>query len=264
MTKNVIKIIGLVIVLLTSPVVLAEQYKIVGNFLNNGKIISKKTEHGNKFAVKDKQNKIRTNFDYDFIMPVAQTKYGILAGKQGKFGTLDPKTYQEKIPFVYDSLTLFDDELNIAVVVKNGRSGAINPDNKVIIPFDYRMLSFNFRKLEQFDDRVVIATPLDKTDFLIINANNQILGTIARFENLPNYFIQDFDNQFIALGDDKNNAVLVDWQGNIVLQNLRGKATITPLWVTLIDDDKKQIVTIHYTQDEHGKYQFAEQLISDF
>ena len=127
--------------------------EIVGNFLTSGKIISRETASGKKFAVKDKKGKIRTSFDYDWIMPVLQSPTGILASKNHKLGTLNPKTFQPEIPFIYDQIGGFNATQDLVVAVKENRAGVITAKNQIVIPFDYYRIALNFKEIENFLER---------------------------------------------------------------------------------------------------------------
>lgn len=90
-------------------------------------------------------------------------------------------------------------------------------------PFDYYRIALNFKEIENYSEQVSVATPIKSDEnFLLINTHNQILATIARPKNFANYFVNDFDSQLIALSDDYNNAVLMDWNGKVILNNKLG------------------------------------------
>lgn len=263
MARKLLKVIGLTGLLLLNDVALAEKYEIVGNFLTSGKIISRETANGKKFAVKDKKGKIRTSFDYDWIMPVLQSPTGILASKNHKLGTLNPKTFQPEIPFIYDQIGGFNATQDLVVAVKENRAGVITAKNQIVIPFDYYRIALNFKEIENYSEQVSIATPIKSDEnFLLINTHNQILATIARPKNFANYFVNDFDSQLIALSDDYNNAVLMDWNGKVILNNKLGKPILNYKSVMFTDYKTHETVTMSYTIDDKGGYHFKTEAVS--
>lgn len=263
MAKEMLKIISLSGLLMMSGLAFAEKYQTVGDFLNSGKIVRIKTNEGYKFAVKDKKGKLRTPFDYDFILPVAQSPEGILAGKNGKKGTLNTQTFQEKIPFIYDVLGAFNYKLDIAIASKDGRTGAIDAQNNIQIPFIYRMIALNLKQLQNYPEQLTIATPVDnQQDYLLITAKNDVLQRIRRPNGFENFYVEDFDDQLIALSDDHNNAALMDWQGNIILKNSLGKPVLNYNSVVFINYDSHLTTTLSYKIDEHGSYYFKNENVS--
>lgn len=105
---------------------------------------------------------------YKFLNPM--DKQGmILAKKDGKDGYIDIDE-NILIPFIYDDLGVFSDEVDLAPAVKNKKQGFVNRKGQTVIPFEYDYSSF-----VRYFYEPGIAVLLKNKKFGVINTKNEVI-----------------------------------------------------------------------------------------
>lgn len=172
--------------------------------------------------------------------------YGYHQNGRGKFYFKDEE--------IYDSATDFKNERSIAV--KKGKTGVLNPKNKIIIPFEYYKIEFIKTGKNFF-----YKTFAPNNELVLVNQNNQQLFpnsvSIADWNNNHFTFIHQnklglmdtsgnvlFCAQFNELEDLNNHKVLIAKTDSFGLISTSGKQ-LTPFKYSSIKRNSEQLFTAY-------------------
>lgn len=92
---------------------------------------------GGKWGIIDKENRVIIPFDYEYAsLSIKTAKRNGIVKKGGKWGKIDVENNKVIIPFEYEMLSEFVG--NSMLVKKNGKFGAFDASGKtIILPFEY-------------------------------------------------------------------------------------------------------------------------------
>ena len=167
----------------------------------------------NKVVITHKASQSSTEYDWVFHISLDGKNLQVL--KENRWGMIRLDNAQIRIPIIYSTLNSFENGLAIASL--NNRTGAINEDNETIIPFQYKALS-RFKSFLNDANYYAVATPVEETSFLLINTNNDIITRVPQSKLTENIVVTDFNENFLAFVNDREECGVLDWQGNVLYQ----------------------------------------------
>ncbi|PNK60467.1 WG repeat-containing protein [Psychrobacter sp. FDAARGOS_221] len=175
-----------------------------------GQLMLSKTDDG-----RSKLTHIKTHQSviYDHVFPLTLGNDKVPVSNDELWGMVNTDTMQVDIPFIYQQLFFFDD--GIGVTKLNGKYGAIDEQNNIIIPFIYKNLT-GFDQLSRYPSPVAIATPYDQPNFLVINKKHQKVDTLSK--PTPDAIATNVIEDLLAFKRDNGRTGIANWQGKILFE----------------------------------------------
>ena len=121
----------------------ADKYYRNGNYKESGYIVKKTTGNGYRYGYIDSEWRILLDAEYtnlSRVLEIDSNDIYLIASKKGQYGVI--KNKDVKVNFAYQSVE-YNKDTELYAVQRSEQYGVVNIDGQVIIPIEYKSISFN-------------------------------------------------------------------------------------------------------------------------
>lgn len=214
----------------------ADKYYRNGGYQDSGYIVKKTTEEGYRYGYINSKWNILLDTEYtniSRILDIDSEEVCLIVSKNGQYGVVRNKNIE--INFAYQSIG-YNKDANLYAVQRSGQYGVIDLANRIIVPIEYKSISFNgtYILAKSYTEEFYFNTKGDKVDekytemidvkntnsYVTINKDN-LYGIADKNgnETVKNeylYIEYAFDKYFIAYKERKGLGV-IDNNGNVYI-----------------------------------------------
>lgn len=144
----------------------ADKYYRNGNYSESGYIVKKTTNDGYRYGYINSDWKLILDTEYTNISRILDNDSEdiyLIASKNGQYGVIRNKNIE--INFAYQSIG-YNKDTNLYAVQRSGQYGVVDINGKVIVPIEYKSISFNGMYIfaKSYTDEVYFNTKGEKVE----------------------------------------------------------------------------------------------------